>query len=201
MRPDGTARAVPIDTTCRDACATGLRIGRHKMTLEISIEDKRWQDAGLEHMAQEVIAVVLSHFELDPEVCEVSLLGCDDERIAELNVEFRGKAKPTNVLSWPAEELAAAQDGGVPSLPEADFTGEIPLGDIAIAYDTCAREAQEAGKSLADHARHLTVHGLLHLLGYDHIRDRDAALMEDIEVEILGKMGIANPYIIDEDTP
>jgi probable rRNA maturation factor len=84
--------------------------------------------------------------------------------------------------------------------PEADFTGEIPLGDIAIAYETCAREAQEAGKPLADHLRHLIVHGLLHLLGYDHIRDPDATLMEGLEVEILGKMGIDDPYTV-EDSP
>ncbi|NVK13386.1 MAG: rRNA maturation RNase YbeY [Rhodobacteraceae bacterium] len=164
------------------------------MTLDISIEDSRWQKGGLKPLAEEAIAVVLAHFSLDPEVCEISLLACDDARIAELNAEFREKDKPTNVLSWPAEELAAEEDGGTPLLPEADFTGEIPLGDIAISYDTCAREAAEAGKNLADHTRHLLIHGLLHLLGYDHIRDRDAALMEGIEVLLLGKLGIANPY-------
>lgn len=170
------------------------------MTLDITIEDSRWQDAGLELLAAEAVAAVLDHFGLDPEDCEISLLGCDDARITELNAEFREKAKPTNVLSWPAEDLAAEQDGGTPQLPEADFTGEIPLGDIAISYETCVREAREAGKPLADHTRHLTVHGMLHLLGYDHIRDRDAALMEGIEVLILGKMGIANPYMT-EDAP
>lgn len=170
------------------------------MTLDISIEDSRWQDAGLEPLAAEAVTAVLDHFGLDPEDCEISLLGCDDARITELNAEFREKAKPTNVLSWPAEDLAAEQDGGTPQLPEADFTGEIPLGDIAISYETCVREAREAGKPLADHTRHLTVHGMLHLLGYDHIRDRDAALMEGIEVLILGKMGIANPYMT-EDAP
>ncbi len=164
------------------------------MTLDISIEDSRWQKGGLEPLAEEAIAVVLAHFGLDPEVCEISLLACDDARIAELNAEFREKDKPTNVLSWPAEELAAEEDGGTPLLPEADFTGEIPLGDIAISYDTCAREAAGAGKNLADHTRHLLIHGLLHLLGYDHIRDRDAALMEGIEILLLGKLGIANPY-------
>ena len=70
----------------------------------------------------------------------------------------------------------------------------IPLGDIAIAYDTCAREADEAGKSMNDHVMHLIIHGTLHLLGYDHIRDTDATLMETVEVAILGKMGIDDPY-------
>ncbi|KIC10869.1 rRNA maturation factor [Leisingera sp. ANG-M1] len=170
------------------------------MTLDITIEDSRWQDAGLAALAEQAAAAVLAHFSLDPEVCEISLLACDDARISELNAEFREKDKATNVLSWPAEELAAEDDGGMPEAPEADFTGEIPLGDIAISYDTCTREASEAGKPLADHTRHLIVHGLLHLLGYDHIRDRDAALMEGIEVLVLGKMGIANPYM-NEDAP
>ena len=168
------------------------------MTLDITIEDSRWQDAGLDALAGEAVAAVLAHFSLDPEECEISLLACDDLRIAELNAEFREKDKATNVLSWPAEDLAAEEDGSAPLPPEADFTGEIALGDIAISHDTCAREAAEAGKPLADHTRHLIVHGLLHLLGYDHIRDRDAALMEGIEVLVLGKMGIANPYMIED---
>ena len=170
------------------------------MTLDITIEDSRWQDPGLEVLAGEAIAAVLAHFTLDADLCEVSLLACNDVRIAELNAEFREKPQPTNVLSWPAEDLAAEEDGGAPLPPEADFTGEIPLGDIAISYDTCVREAAEAGKPLADHTRHLIIHGLLHLLGYDHIRDRDAALMEGIEALLLGKLGIANPYM-SEDAP
>lgn len=170
------------------------------MTLDITIEDSRWQEAGLEALAEQAVSAVLAHFALDPEDCEISLLACDDPRIADLNAEFREKAKPTNVLSWPAEDLAAEEDGGTPALPEADFTGEYPLGDIAVSYDTCAREAAEAGKPLGDHTRHLIVHGMLHLFGYDHIRDRDAALMEGIEVLLLGKMGIANPYM-SEDAP
>ncbi|MEX0302090.1 MAG: rRNA maturation RNase YbeY [Leisingera sp.] len=170
------------------------------MTLDITIEDSRWQDARLEPLAEEAVAAVLSYFSIGPDNCEISLLACNDARIAELNAEFREKNKATNVLSWPAEELAAEEDGGIPLPPEADFTGEIALGDIAISYETCAREAAEAGKPLTDHTRHLIVHGLLHLLGYDHIRDHDAALMEGIEVLLLGKMGIANPYM-SEDAP
>lgn len=170
------------------------------MTLDITIEDSRWQAAGIAELAEQAAGAVLAHFALEAEDCEISLLACDDARIAGLNAEFREKDRATNVLSWPAEELAAEQDGGRPRLPEADFTGEIALGDIAISYDTCQREAEEAGKPLADHTRHLVVHGMLHLLGYDHIRDRDAAVMETIEVLLLGKMGIANPYR-SEDAP
>lgn len=170
------------------------------MTLDITIEDSRWQTAGIAALAEQAVAAVLDHFALEAEDCEISLLACDDARIADLNAEFREKDKATNVLSWPATDLAAERDGGTPRLPEADFTGEIALGDIAISYDTCQREAAEAGKPLADHSRHLIVHGILHLLGYDHIRDHDAAVMETIEVLLLGKMGIANPYRI-EDAP
>jgi len=162
------------------------------MNLELTIEDPRWQS--IEALAKRVVPVVLEHAGLAADLCEISLLACDDSRIAELNAEFRGKPAPTNVLSWPAEDLAAEIAGQPPLAAEPDFTGEISLGDIAIAYDTCAREAVEAGKSMDDHVSHLIVHGTLHLLGYDHIRDPDAALMERIEVEILGKMGIDDPY-------
>ena len=162
------------------------------MLLEITIEDSRWQN--LEALSQRSVAAVLTHCGLDEESCEISILGCDDPRIAELNAQFREKPKPTNVLSWPAEDLAAEAPGQVPHAPKADFSGEIALGDIAISYDTCAQEARDAGKDIQDHVTHLIVHGTLHLLGYDHIDDLDAALMEHTEVEILGKMGIDDPY-------
>lgn len=162
------------------------------MNLELTVEDDRW--LALEPLAQRAISAVLRHCELDADLCEVSLLACDDARIAELNAEFRDKPTATNVLSWPAEDLAADTAGDRPHLPEPDFTGEITLGDIAISYDTCAREAAEARITMADHVTHLIVHGALHLLGYDHIRDPDATLMEEIEVKILGKLGIDDPY-------
>ena len=164
------------------------------MNLELTVEDVRWQS--LEPLATRAVEAVLDHFDLDVDLCEISMLACDDARIAELNAEFREKPTPTNVLSWPAEELGAEIAGQHPDMPEADFTGEIALGDIAISYDTCAREAAEAGRSMDDHVTHLIIHGLLHLLGYDHIRDPDATLMEGIEVEILGKLGIDDPYIV-----
>ncbi|WP_090215168.1 rRNA maturation RNase YbeY [Epibacterium ulvae] len=168
------------------------------MMLDIECEDARWQAADLDRLVAEAAGAVLAHFGLNLDECEFAVLACSDARIAELNAEFRDKPKPTNVLSWPAEELSAAEDGGSPQKPEPDFTGECALGDIAIAYETCAREAEEAHKSFADHVRHLVVHGILHLLGYDHIRDKDATLMESLEVEILGKLGIKDPYILDE---
>ncbi|MBC7132240.1 MAG: rRNA maturation RNase YbeY [Roseovarius sp.] len=162
------------------------------MPVEVVIEDDRWQAAGLEALAGRAAAATLSHLGLDPGVWDISVLGCDDARIAVLNGEFRAKPAPTNVLSWPSEERGAAVAGAAPALP---LPGPDPeLGDIAIAYDTCAREAAGAGRPLADHVSHLVVHAVLHLLGYDHIRDPDATLMEAIEVAILGKLGVADPY-------
>jgi len=153
------------------------------------IEDSRWQAAGLAALAERAAAATLGHLGLDPAAHEVALLACDDARIAALNAGFRGKPVPTNVLSWPSDDRTAAEDGGTP--PPAE---EAELGDIAIAFDTCAREAEEQGLELADHATHLVVHGVLHLLGYDHERDLDATLMEGLETAILGKLGIADPY-------
>ncbi len=156
------------------------------------IEDARWQAVGLARLADRAALATLAHLGLDPGDWEVALLGCDDARIAALNEDFRDKAAPTNVLSWPSDERGAEVDGAPPAPPEPGPDPE--LGDIAIAYDTCDREALAAGKPMEDHVTHLLVHGLLHLLGYDHVRDKDATLMERTEIEILGKLGLGNPY-------
>lgn len=162
--------------------------------VDIIIEDERWQDL-LPALAETAAQAVLTDQGLDPAAFEVSLLGCDDARIAVLNAEFRGKPAPTNVLSWPAQDLAPEAEGARPDLPEPFLPDERELlGDIAIAWETCAREAEEQGKSLHDHVLHLIVHGVLHLLGYDHIREGDAALMEGTEVRVLDRMGISDPY-------
>ena len=122
-------------------------------------------------------------------------MGCDDARIAALNADFRGKPQPTNVLSWPSEERGAEVAGEEPDLPEAGEPDDpCELGDIAIAWETCAREAEEQGKPMVDHVTHLVVHGLLHCLGYDHVDEADAALMEGLEVEILASLGLSDPY-------
>ncbi|QYX55917.1 rRNA maturation RNase YbeY [Roseovarius sp. SCSIO 43702] len=163
------------------------------MPTETLIEDVRWHEAGLAALAERAAAATLAHLGLDPGEWHVSVLGCDDARIAVLNADFRDKPRPTNVLSWPSEERAAATPGKAPDPP--DPQGDTELGDIAIAFDTCAREADGAGRPLADHVTHLLVHATLHLLGYDHEDARDAALMERLEVAILGEMGITDPYI------
>lgn len=162
------------------------------MLTEVMIEDDRWQAAQLEVLAERAAEATLTHLGLDPDAFEISVLGCDDARIAVLNGDFREKPQPTNVLSWPSEERAAQTPGAVPDLPVSGPDAE--LGDIAIAYDTCAAEAAAGDKPLGDHVTHLIVHAVLHLLGYDHIRDQDATLMEATEVAILGKLGLPDPY-------
>jgi len=116
---------------------------------------------------------------------EIAVLLSDDAAIGELNERWRGHAGPTNVLSFPAATSAVR---GLKT---------VPLGDIAIAYDTVAREAAAHGKPLAHHLAHLAIHGFLHLLGYDHQKDEEAEDMERLERETLARIGIADPYAAD----
>lgn len=162
--------------------------------VDILIEDNRWVAFDLQSIAQTAVDAVLFRLSIGAEEVEVAVLACDDVRIAELNADFREKPTATNVLSWPTAELGAQTAGNTPDALLPDITGAMELGDIAISYDTCAAEAVAAGKSAEDHVMHLMIHGTLHLLGYDHVRDQDATLMEALEVEILEKMGIDDPY-------
>jgi probable rRNA maturation factor len=112
---------------------------------------------------------------------EVSILLTDDATVRTLNRSWRKQDKPTNVLSFPA-----ATPAGLGKAPM--------LGDIAVAFETVAREAHADGKTLDDHLLHLVVHGFLHLLGFDHLDDAEAGIMEDYERKILGSLGISDPY-------
>lgn len=124
---------------------------------------------------------------------EVSLLLSDDASVRRLNAGYRGHDRPTNVLSFPALELVP---GRWPVRPPA----EPPfLGDIALAEETVRREAADEDTPLAAHLSHLVVHGTLHLLGYDHEVEADAVVMEDLERRILGRLGLPDPYALDDD--
>ena len=119
----------------------------------------------------------------------ISILLTDDAAIRELNRTWRGKDGPTNVLSFPAAETAEGER------PEPEFAGvPLELGDIALAYETCERESGAQGKRFADHVAHLVLHGVLHLLGYDHLDEDEAQRMEALEIRILAGLGIADPY-------
>lgn len=118
-----------------------------------------------------------------------TILLAGDKKLRTLNLDFRGKDKPTNVLSFPAG------DGFFDGRP-ADASADVHAGDIAIAYGVTRKEARDAGKDFADHATHLVVHGVLHLAGYDHERPKDAKIMEPLEVKILKRLGIADPYAV-----
>jgi probable rRNA maturation factor len=163
--------------------------------VDIVIEDARWESFGLERLAERACRAALDALGLGSAGYQVVLMGCDDARIAGLNADFRGKPVPTNVLSWPSEERGAEVAGDEPDLPEpGDEDDPCALGDIAIAHETCLREAAAAGKPAEDHVTHLIVHGLLHCLGYDHEDDADAAVMEGHEVRILASLGLPDPY-------
>lgn len=162
------------------------------MQLDIDIESP-WPDLGPDHdwadLAERVAeAAAAVAPELGNERLIASVLFTSDAEIHTLNREWRARDKPTNVLSFPmlerADLLALASEGP----PEM-------LGDIALAHETCAREAADKGVSLDQHAAHLILHGLLHLAGHDHeISDADAERMEALEVKALALMGIADPY-------
>jgi len=146
--------------------------------IDIRIEAPGWAalpDA--EAIVRRAVEAVLADYEPD-ERGALAVLLTGDAEIRRLNRDFRHKDKPTNVLSFPAAALP----------------GEALLGDIALAYETCAREAGEDGKLVADHLAHLVVHGALHLLGFDHETPDDAEEMEAEEVAILARLGIADPY-------
>lgn len=116
---------------------------------------------------------------------EITVRLSGDRDVRRLNRNFRGKDKPTNVLSFPAGDQVLPR--GAP----------LQLGDIVIAYGTVAREAEAQGKSIRDHLLHLVVHGVLHLLGYDHERPAAARRMETLETRILASFGIPDPYVIE----
>lgn len=156
--------------------------------VDLVIEDDRWLDAGLHALAIRAAEAVADWLQM-PDL-QIVVLGCDDHRIAQLNAEFRGREVPTNVLSWPSHQFQPRASG---ALPEAPPTPE--LGDIAISFDTCKREAEAHGKAFAHHVTHLLVHGTLHLAGYDHDDDGDAHAMENAERDILNSLDIPDPYL------
>lgn len=157
--------------------------------MELEIETEHWPQGDWENLAVRAAEAVASveHL-LANERLECSVLFTCDAEVHTLNREWRQRDKPTNVLSFPMlerEELLDLEQDGPPAM----------LGDIALAHETCAREAAEKGVSLEHHAAHLIVHGLLHLAGHDHVHsDAEAEAMEALEIAALAKLGIPDPY-------
>ena len=145
--------------------------------IDIEIEDGAWSAALPQAQALALSAAEASLAQEGAIGEGVTLLLTDDGSVRDLNRRFRGQDKPTNVLSFPA-----------PRNPERF------LGDVALAYGVCAREAQEQGKPLAHHLQHLVAHGVLHLLGYDHMSDAEAEEMEGLERAVLASLGVPDPY-------
>ena len=163
--------------------------------VEVIIEDDRWAQVGLDALAGVACRATLVKLGLEPSEFEISLVGCNDERIAALNAKFRDQPTATNILSWPSENRTPAGQGGFgPNAARGGQSLPQELGDMAIAFETCDRERRAAGKMLSDHVTHLLVHGTLHLLGYDHIGDKEATIMEGLEAQVLATLGIEDPY-------
>jgi probable rRNA maturation factor len=162
--------------------------------LEIDIDaDEEWDSSGswdelVRRAAEAAIAEsAFPQLATGDRPVELSVRLTGDEEVRELNAEWRGKEKSTNVLSFPLAEMHDLQDANVAA-------PELLLGDIILARGVCEAEATEKGVTVEQHATHLIVHGTLHLLGYDHHADDDAADMEAREVRALDRLGIGNPY-------
>lgn len=145
------------------------------MAITIITNEARWK--GLGPTVRRAGELVLKHQRKTK--ATLTILLTNDAEVHTLNRDYRGKDKPTNVLSFPDDSVV---------------NGVTQLGDIALAYETLAREAEEQGKKLKHHLAHLTIHGVLHLLGYDHETAREAKAMESLEIQLLATIGIANPY-------
>ena len=150
--------------------------------IEVVVEHDAWNTVApdVARKVEHAAGLALQRASAAMSNADVVILLTDDERLRMLNREYRGKDNATNVLSFPA----------------APNTGH--LGDIAIAYGVAKREADTASKPLLHHALHLTVHGVLHLLGYDHGEPAEADRMETLEAEILAEMDVADPYVQSE---
>ncbi|WP_316188744.1 rRNA maturation RNase YbeY [Bradyrhizobium sp. SZCCHNS1054] len=155
-------------------------------TTEVIVAADCWQEQPeAEAVIQRAIVAAAETVAADVGEAEIAVMLTDDAGIRTLNSNWRGIDKPTNVLSFPALQ---------PTGPRDEDDAPRMLGDIAIAYETMRREADEEQKPFDHHLSHLTVHGFLHLIGYDHETDEEAQEMETLEREILAQLGIPDPY-------
>ena len=160
--------------------------------IAVLIEHPAWTEIlpEAEALCRRAALAALADVELPPgRPAEISLVLADDATVRRLNRDWRGKDSPTNVLSF-----ATQDDDGEPEVADAPLL----LGDVVLAFETCTAEAAAEGKSLADHLSHLVVHGVLHLLGWDHQDEDEADSMEALETDVLRGLGIADPHRDDD---
>ena len=156
---------------------------RGAIEIAVLVEAADWTAAlpGAETLAERAARAVLAAQDETGEDLELAVLLTDDATVQDLNARYRGKDRPTNVLSFASDDPAPPGEARL-------------LGDLALAFGTCRREAAEQGKPLEDHLTHLVVHGTLHLLGYDHEDEDEAEAMEARERRLLADLGVADPY-------
>lgn len=163
--------------------------------IEVAVQtDAPWPHGNWETLAERAVTTALTatpHAELaeNTAIVEVSVRLTSDEEVHRLNLHYRAKDKPTNVLSFPM-----VQPDLIDTVSANSDDGELLLGDIVLAHGVCVREADEKGVALQDHATHLIVHGTLHLLGYDHQGSDEAEHMESLERDIMARLKLHDPY-------
>ena len=181
-----TARRAPEAISERNRNSGPMAQFALPMTEVLVVADCWQTEPGAEAVIQRAIATAAEMVDADIGEAELAVMLTDDAGIRTLNSNWRGVDKPTNVLSFPALQPTGRASGP----DDAPRT----LGDIAIAYETTRKEADDEQKPFDHHLSHLAVHGFLHLIGYDHEKDDDAETMEGLEREILSQLGIPDPY-------
>lgn len=154
------------------------------INIDLEVEGEGWAAVSpdLQALVETAVRAALEKGAPTLEEAELAVLLADDAALAELNQRFRDKAGPTNVLSFPAPESARPH-----------------LGDLALAFGVCAREADQQGKPIRHHFQHLLVHGALHLVGFDHMTEVEAEVMEALERDVLAQLGVPDPYVVPGD--
>lgn len=163
---------------------------KRDILIDIAIQDPAWDKVeGLHRTVEETIKTAIRYATLphiaQDRALELSIVLANNDLVQVLNREYRGKDKPTNVLTFAALDEDNAPDHG----------GPLSLGDVILAFETLMEEARDQKKPFGDHLKHLCVHGTLHLLGYDHLEEDEANIMETLEIRILQTLGVQNPYI------
>lgn len=168
---------IPPESSCPDADP--------EPSCSVECETEAWREhlPDLEHHGKMSADFINTHLLERTPPFAFTLILCDDTTLRNLNAQWRGKNRATNVLSFP-----------VIPLPDGFAHLQENAGDVYIAFETVAREASELGLSLLEHTTHLIIHGILHLLGYDHLNDRERKIMEKLEIQMLEHFHYANPY-------